>query len=49
VIKLNITQFIKSDEKLATLNYITVYQTILALISKGVLSMDDLQEVEKNV
>ena len=43
---MNIAQYIHSKEKLNDMDFMTVYQTILALISDGVLSMDDFEKVK---
>lgn len=43
---MNITQYINSKEKLKEMDFMTVYQTILSLISDGVLSMDDFNKVK---
>lgn len=39
---MNVTEFIKSNEKLNQMHFATVYQTILALIGMGILSIEDL-------
>lgn len=38
---MNITKFITSNEKLKQMHFATVYQTILVLISMGVISIED--------
>ncbi len=43
---MNISQFIENDETLSALNFKSVYQTILTLISKNMLSMDDFAKIE---
>lgn len=43
---MNITKYIQSNQKLNELNFMTVYQTITALIGSGVLSMDDFEKVK---
>lgn len=49
---MTIKQFIENDETLSSLSFTTAYQTILTLISKDMLSMDDfakLQPVSSNI
>ena len=43
---MNITEYIKSKPQLDCLNFQAVYTTITTLISDGILSMDDFQEVK---
>jgi hypothetical protein len=43
VSKLSVGLFIKKDETLSQLHYLTVYQTITTLIARGILSLDDLK------
>ena len=38
---MTIKQFIENDETLSNLNFMTAYQTILTLIAKDMISMDD--------
>lgn len=39
---MSIADYINSNPKFEGLNFRTVYETILALIGDGILSMDDL-------
>lgn len=41
---MNIAQYIDSKEKLKEMDFMTVYQTILSLISDGIISMDDFEK-----
>ena len=43
---MNISQYINSKPILKELHFTTVYQTIIALISDGKLSMHDFQDKE---
>ena len=43
---MTIKQFICSDDTLSNLHFNTAYQTILTLISKGLISMDDFAKIE---
>lgn len=43
---MTIKQFICSDDTLSNLHFNTVYQTILTLISKGLVSMDDFAKIK---
>ena len=43
---MNITQYINSNEILRNMNFATVYQTILTLISDDLISMDDFEKVK---
>lgn len=43
---MTIKQFICSDETLSNLHFNTAYQTILTLISKGIISMDDFAKIK---
>ena len=40
---MTINEFIESDESLKNMHYRTVYDTIIVLIGKGILSMDDFK------
>lgn len=49
---MTIKQFIENDDTLSNLNFITAYQTILTLIAKDMLSVDDfakLQPISSNI
>jgi hypothetical protein len=49
---MTIKQFIENDETLSNLNFMTAYQTILTIISKDMLSIDDfakLQPISSNI
>lgn len=49
---MTIKQFIENDETLSSLSFTTAYQTILTLISKDMLSIDDfakLQPISSNI
>ena len=43
---MNIAEYIKSKPELESLNFQTVYQTIISLIGDGIVSMDDFQKVK---
>jgi hypothetical protein len=43
---MTIKQFIENDETLSNLNFMTAYQTILTLISKDMLSIDDFAKLQ---
>ena len=43
---MTIKQFICSDDTLSNLHFNTAYQTILTLISKGLISMDDFTKIQ---
>ena len=40
---MKVTTFISSDKILSQMDFETVYKTITALISKGIVSVDDLK------
>ena len=42
---MSIKRFIESDETLKNIKFSTVYEIIMVLISKGLLSMDDFKQV----
>ena len=43
---MTIKEFILSDETLSNLHFMTAYQTILTLIAKDMLSIDDFVKLE---
>lgn len=43
---MTIKQFIENDDTLSNLNFITAYQTILTLIAKDMLSIDDFAKLK---
>lgn len=43
---MTIKQFIENDDTLSNLNFITAYQTILTLIAKDMLSVDDFAKLK---